>query len=43
MNVLLNAFIEGLFVGAIIASVTVIIYLLYLKVKEREEAQKIDH
>ena len=33
MNVLLNAFIHGLFVGAIIASVVVVISLLYQKVK----------
>lgn len=33
MNVLLNAFIQGLLVGAIIASVTVVFYLFYMKLK----------
>jgi gas vesicle protein len=40
MNVLVNAFIHGLLVGAIIASVAVVISLLYQKVKG---GQNTDH
>jgi len=39
MNVLLNAFTHGLLVGAIIASVTVIFYLIYIKLKGLQKAQ----
>jgi hypothetical protein len=39
MNVLLNAFLQGLLVGAIIASITVIIYLLYIKLKKLHPSQ----
>ena len=40
MNVLINAFIHGLLVGAIIASVAVVITLIYQKVKG---VQNTDH
>jgi Na+/H+ antiporter NhaB len=39
MNVLFDAFLHGLLVGAIIASVTVVLYLLYIKLKGSDETQ----
>jgi len=39
MNMLFNAFIQGLFVGAITASVTVVAYLLYVKLTKKIQIQ----
>lgn len=39
MSVLLNAFVHGLLVGGIIASVTVVCYLIYIKLKGQQKAQ----
>jgi len=41
MNILFDAFLHGLFVGAIIASITVVLYLLYIKLKESDGIQDI--
>jgi Na+/H+ antiporter NhaB len=43
MNVLLNAFLQGLLVGAIIASVTVVVYLLYIKLKSYKKPKMLSH
>lgn len=42
MNMLLTAFFQGLLVGAMIASVTVVIYLLYVKIKGLAQTPAID-
>jgi uncharacterized membrane protein len=36
---LFNAFIQGLFVGAITASVTVVVYLIYIKITDKTQIQ----
>lgn len=43
MDILFNAFLHGLLVGAILASTSVVIYLLFLKVKNLQQDQNTEH
>lgn len=42
MSMLLNAFFQGLLIGAIIASMTVVIYFVYLKLTSLDQPQSTD-